>query len=143
MAPSGGPPVRQSEGGNTLRVLIAACAVPAILLAACGVESRECEEPEKIEGIVRGPVTIGATCSEVLVQSTLVAAPGSIVTIEPGSTLRFATGAGLEVRNARLVAEGTALKPIVFQGRSKKPGAWRGIVIDNGRECPEFGVRPG
>jgi hypothetical protein len=51
------------------------------------------------------------------------------LTIDPGVTIAFTSGAGLSVNeNGSLKAMGTADKPIVFTGESKVKGAWRGII---------------
>jgi hypothetical protein len=53
----------------------------------------------------------------------------SILTIEPGVTVRFASGTGLIV-NGQLLAEGTAAEPITFT-RSAASGTWDRIRLDN------------
>ena len=53
----------------------------------------------------------------------------SILTIEPGVTVRFASGTGLIV-NGQLLAEGTAADPITFT-RSAASGTWDRIRLDN------------
>ncbi|NLZ45191.1 MAG: hypothetical protein GX896_00700 [Clostridiales bacterium] len=57
--------------------------------------------------------------------------------IEPGVTIAFEQGGGLEVkdygeRTGSLTAIGTADKPIVFTGTSKTPGAWKHIYMNSG-----------
>ena len=59
------------------------------------------------------------------------------LTIEPGVTIAFEQGGGLEVkdygeRTGSLTAIGTADKPIVFTGTSKTPGAWKHIYMSSG-----------
>ncbi|HWQ92249.1 MAG TPA: polymorphic toxin-type HINT domain-containing protein [Clostridia bacterium] len=62
----------------------------------------------------------------------------AVLTVRPGTTLRFATGAGLRVQQGALRAEGTALDPIVFTSAKDQPGQvpapadWQGIVLDGG-----------
>lgn len=58
-----------------------------------------------------------------------VAAPANL-TIQPGVTLKFASGADLNIRQgASLTADGTADRPIVFTGQEALPGFWSGIVF--------------
>jgi hypothetical protein len=69
-----------------------------------------------------------------VVAGTLLVAPGTALTIEPGSVVRFARGGLLLVqRRGRLVASGTAQAPIVFTSAlppgEREPGDWRGVVL--------------
>lgn len=57
------------------------------------------------------------------------------VTVEPGTTLRFAEGAGLHARNdagnvGALDATGTAAAPITFTGAEALAGTWLGLGFD-------------
>jgi len=59
---------------------------------------------------------------------------GAVLTIEPGTKIVGATGTGgglVITRNAKIIAEGTASKPIVFTSENATParGDWSGIVI--------------
>src|SRR5262249_29437756 len=63
---------------------------------------------------------------------TVVVTPGATLTIDPGTRIEAAPGAALVVsRDARIVANGTTLEPIVFTctGTSPIAGCWRGLVI--------------
>lgn len=57
------------------------------------------------------------------------------LTIEPGTVVKFASGAGMEVGNnspgGRLIANGTASNPLVFTANQPAPtaGYWKGISI--------------
>lgn len=51
------------------------------------------------------------------------------LTIAPGATVAFGAGAGLQVYRARITAQGTADKPILFTGEHQKPGFWKGIHL--------------
>lgn len=57
----------------------------------------------------------------------------SKLTIEPGTTIEFASGASmfLEEPTGVINAVGTAASPITFKGASAGQGAWRGIYIDS------------
>lgn len=60
----------------------------------------------------------------------LTVASNAILTLEPGTTLRFAQGAGLWIDGA-LVAEGTVFEPITLTSASASPdrGDWNGLVL--------------
>jgi flagellar hook assembly protein FlgD len=55
------------------------------------------------------------------------------LTIEEGTTLKFASGAGLEFTNATLDAQGTSSNEITFTSQSATPAAgdWRGLKFSN------------
>ena len=78
-------------------------------------------------------VTIAAGCVADVVQNVLVA-NGSTLTLEPGVTLRFGEASYLEIghRGSRLVACGTAERPIVFTSGAStaRPGDWVGLAFD-------------
>ncbi|UJR82500.1 hypothetical protein [Sandaracinus amylolyticus] len=87
------------------------------------------------------------TCDHVYSLNGIVAVhspdPGAprVLTIEPGTVIRGATGLGvlLVTRNGRLEAEGTAEDPIVFTSArdegARRPGDWGGITLI-GRAAP-------
>ena len=59
--------------------------------------------------------------------TTLVIGEGSSVIVEPGATLRFKAGTGIDVRGGRLQVSGTPEKPVLFEGED---GAlWNGISV--------------
>ena len=65
------------------------------------------------------------------------------LTIEPGVTIAFEQGAGMEVidygeRTGSITAIGTESKPIVFTATNKTPGAWNGIYINSGNLNNKF-----
>lgn len=71
--------------------------------------------------------------SDVFVNSNVV---GTVrLTLLPGTTLRFASGAGLQIGDnlatelGELVAIGTPLLPITFTGVSAVPGSWDGVNL--------------
>ena len=66
---------------------------------------------------------------EVNVADSVVVPCGKTLTVEPGSTIRFARGAALVV-HGKLVAAGEPSRPIHFLlERPDEPGAWKGIII--------------
>jgi hypothetical protein len=63
---------------------------------------------------------------------TQVDIDGATLTIEPGVTLKFATGVGVHVADdAALVAKGTAAEPITFTGTLEEPGHWGSVEIQS------------
>ena len=90
-----------------------------------------CTFPERLDK----DATIKAGCVVDVMKNALVES-GTTLTIEPGVTLRFQEATYLEVghKGSRLVAKGTADKPIVFTSglSTKRPGDWVGVVFDDG-----------
>jgi len=59
-----------------------------------------------------------------------VTGSGTVLTIDPGTKLKFEADAGLEIRgSAALVAVGTEADPILFTGWQEFEGSWDGIVF--------------
>lgn len=59
-----------------------------------------------------------------------VTGAGTVLTIQPGTKLKFGEGAYLEVVNgAALSAVGTAEEPILFTGWEPRPGVWGGVLF--------------
>jgi hypothetical protein len=58
---------------------------------------------------------------------------GATLTIEPGVTLRFATGAGLDIsgETSGIVAVGTEDEPISFIGTLAEAGHWEAVTISS------------
>lgn len=67
---------------------------------------------------------------EIILKDAHSVPQNSVLTVAPGTTIRFGDGAGLTV-HGRLTSTGTAVKPIIFTSLSeKKPGAWNEIVLE-------------
>src|ERR1035438_4422071 len=66
--------------------------------------------------------------SPYIVTDTVVVFPGVTLTIEAGVTVKFADGMYIEIRQANLIAIGTALDSITFTSNSSSPspGIWGG-----------------
>ncbi len=86
--------------------------------------------------IIQEPITTNTTwkADKVYVVKGEVNIDNAVLTIEPGATIRFESGASLEVGwagAAAIIANGTAEKPIVFTSIASNPvsGSWNGIVI--------------
>jgi hypothetical protein len=103
--------------------------------------SGECPPPEARELIELGPgeVVIDQdthwNCGSVrLVRGTLLVSAGVTLTIEAGSLVQVSEGGLVLVqRRGRLVASGSAERPIVFtsakRAGERAPGDWRGLVL--------------
>jgi hypothetical protein len=80
----------------------------------------------------------GGAETEVLVPQSLVIRNGATLTIEPGTTVRFATGSGLTIEDGKLIADGTAFEPVLLTsendvtGGQPLPGQWAGVLISSG-----------
>ena len=63
---------------------------------------------------------------------------GATLTVMPGTSLKFAPSAGIEVQSGALVVQGTALDPVILTsendqtGMTPAPGDWDGITITSG-----------
>ena len=74
---------------------------------------------------------------EISIYSSLIITNGAQMTIVPGTYLYFANGAGISVESGALIAQGTAIDPIVFTSENEKisdanSGDWEGIrIMDN------------
>jgi len=115
--------------------------------AVVGYNSADELNPEVVTGQWTDPyvgeissnITIGGgDLKEITVYQMMVVTSGAVLTIEPGTTLFFASGAGIAVQSGAMVAEGTALHPVVLTsvndtgGSSPAPGDWDGITIGSG-----------
>lgn len=80
-----------------------------------------------------GTLTQDFTLAEpvTFIGADLSIAGGATLTILPGARLEFAAGVGIEVVDGHIIAEGSALYPVVFTSASATPtaGDWRGIVF--------------
>jgi len=84
-----------------------------------------------ISGGIYTNTTWTASNSPYIVIDTLVVFPGVTLTIEPGVTVKFDNGIGMEIRQAYLIANGTASDSITFTSNSTTiPGSWKGVRAD-------------
>ena len=80
----------------------------------------------------------GAGQSAVNIYHSIVVVSNAALIVAPGTTLRFAPGTSLTVAQGALVADGTALAPIIFDsandvpGLTPAPGDWGGITLAAG-----------
>src|SRR5437868_5969633 len=69
--------------------------------------------------------------SPYIVTDNIVVFPNVTLTIEPGVTVKFADGKSIEIRQANLIALGTAFDSITITSNSNNPhlGIYQGIVF--------------
>ena len=74
--------------------------------------------------------------SPYIVTDTLVVFPGVTLTIEPGVVVKFDTNVYMEIRQATLIAQGTAADSITFTANTISPtmGYWDCIYLNH---CPD------
>src|SRR5204862_6602801 len=93
---------------------------------------------DPLAGTLAGNMAIGGASQTVDIYQNLTVSGSAGLTIQPGTTLRFAPGTGLTVQQGRLIANGSALDPIVVtsaqdvSGGSPSAGDWNGIVLRSG-----------
>jgi len=67
---------------------------------------------------------------EIIFNSARLVPQNSVLSVAPGTTVRFGEGAGLTV-HGKLLSIGTSAKPITFTSvTDKNPGAWNEIIIE-------------
>jgi hypothetical protein len=88
-------------------------------------------------GTITSDTTISGT---VEILQGITVGGNAVLTIPAGTTLRFAPGAGLTVKQGTVVASGTALDPVTFtsvndqSGATANAGDWAGIVLGPGAD---------
>jgi len=86
-------------------------------------------------GDVDSSLILSALCSPYTIEESIEVRDDAVLTIEPGTELRFDMGKRLLVggrNDSKLVARGTAVAPIVFTAKTPAAGArgqWRGIFF--------------
>jgi len=80
----------------------------------------------------------GAGQSQVSIYNNIVVVSNATLTIQPGTTLLFAPGTSLTVQQGSLVANGTALSPVILDSANDVPGLvpaagdWAGVSLGSG-----------
>jgi len=71
--------------------------------------------------------------SPYIVTDTVVVFPGVTLTIQPGVTVKFDNNKRLEIRQAKIIAEGTSTDSITFTSNSStpSPGIWSVVYLNN------------
>ena len=75
--------------------------------------------------------------SPYIITDTVVVFPGDTLTIDPGVVVKFDSTVYMEIRQATLIANGTAALPITFKANSTNAGRffWNGILLNNIDSC--------
>ncbi|RLC32219.1 MAG: hypothetical protein DRH37_01180, partial [Deltaproteobacteria bacterium] len=90
-------------------------------------------------GDISTDTSIGAGDQKhIVINQTITVTSGATLTVEPGTTLYFAPGTGIHIQTGALIADGTAIHPIVFTSQqdlsdgTPAPGDWEGITLGSG-----------
>ncbi|MBW2108670.1 MAG: hypothetical protein JRI36_08410, partial [Deltaproteobacteria bacterium] len=89
-------------------------------------------------GITMDTTIGGGDQKEIAIHQTIIVTAGATLTIEPGTTLYFAPGTGINIQDGALIAEGTAIAPVVFTSEQDQgdgtpaPGDWNGVTLGAG-----------
>jgi choice-of-anchor C domain-containing protein len=90
-------------------------------------------------GNIGTTTTLGGAGQSVLnIYHSMVVVSNAALIVEPGTTLLFAPGTSLTVEQGALVANGTALAPIILDSASDVPGGtpaagdWGGVTLEGG-----------
>lgn len=90
-----------------------------------------CLNAPELSGRINDEVTVGVECSNWVVTGSVDVRSGAKLIVVPGTTLTFASGAGLTISEGILDAEGAEGLPIVFTGAEDTPGYWHGVSFSN------------
>ncbi|MCX7682701.1 MAG: CotH kinase family protein [Anaerolineae bacterium] len=83
-------------------------------------------------GTLTRSLTLPASRIPYVISNDIVVPAGVTLRIEPGTTLQFEADRAVRVEGGRLLAEGTAARPIIFTRRGS--GYWGGILFLNSQE---------
>ena len=90
-------------------------------------------------GNISANLVIGSGGQNVVtIYQSMTVINNATLTIQPGTTLLFMPGTSLAVQTGNLMANGTALAPIIFDsandspGNNPAPGDWQGVVLGTG-----------
>jgi hypothetical protein len=97
---------------------------------------------KEISGSIAADTTWRARESPHFISGTIIVQSNATLTIEPGSMIHLGANVDLVVTNGgRLVAEGTAEKPIRFASPPQASGRWAGIIVCGYEGSPETRIR--
>lgn len=114
-----------------IRTFVIAFIAVSVGLSGCvdddsEADTSDCFEPGEVPSTVEEEVTLEAGCYEV---ANTIDIDEGMLTLEPGTTLVFHEGVGIEANGGRLNAEGTESSPIVLTGLEEISGYWDGVWI--------------
>jgi hypothetical protein len=94
----------------------------------------KCVGQTNVSGGIFSNTTWTLANSPYILTDTVVVFPGVTLTIDPGVTIKFDNDQFLEIRQSRLIANGTTTDPITFTSNSISPfpGIYRGLLADAG-----------
>src|SRR5690606_12752953 len=137
--PSGSPfprPARAFSRSDSILKRIISLFAATFLLTACpggddgGSAAPMCPEPETIPSNITTLVEIGVECRNVEAPNGVSVRNGGTLKIAPGTTVSFASGAGLQIDEGGIIeAIGSADAPITLKGREDVPGFWKGLIL--------------
>ena len=134
---AGGRSLRFDDLDRTREHYFAVVAFNRLDQAVTDVVAKKWADP--YAGEITADLTIGdGPDREIPIFSTMAVTNGAELTIERGTTLRFAPGTRLDVVDGSLVAHGTALEPVVFTSLSDTNGGvpgrgdWDGVRLGPG-----------
>lgn len=117
----------------TLPAVLSAAVVAAATLLSPSQASAQSGNTVPVQGDITGKVTWRKKKQYVL-QGGVFVKPGARLTIKPGTQIYGTPGSFLVIeRGAKIIAKGTASKPIVFTSSKnageRRPGDWGGLLI--------------
>ena len=119
-----------------VRFTLKAVVLFAALLIAFACEKEESNDKGVYENITITEPTIWGLEDQTITVKGRVVVSGTTLTIEPGTIIRMAAGARIEVReqNGAIIANGTPEKGIVFTSAASnpQPGDWDYILFNEG-----------
>lgn len=104
----------------------------AVLSCVFCLTSIVCSAQTNVSGGIYANTTWTKVNSPYIVTDTVVVFPGVTLTIEPGVLVKFNDGMVLEIRQANIIAEGTAVDSITFTSNSGSPhlGSWSRVWLN-------------
>lgn len=118
-----------------MKKLLYATVITASIFASCSKEPEGPIEVKPVEGEISGNITANRTLAfgNYTLKGMVKIQAGVTLTIEAGSTFTIDKTDGEDgliiLNGGKLMAEGTADKPIVFTSKDKTKGAWAGIIM--------------
>lgn len=110
-----------------MKLRIPATLVCTAFIYGCGGDSGPAPCETVVDANITEVTTWGAECDTILVGETIRVE--AALDVRPGTTVRLAQGASIQVTTGSLDSAGTEEAPIVFEGQTAEPGFWGGIAF--------------